>query len=721
MEKEWFTADELAGMPALPKHKRSINRLAIKSLWQSRTVKVRGGLANEYHLSSLPMETQAALIKKYIPVPQPVSASKSKTDFSYDKDALWAHYDRKPQPQKAEAQRRVDLLLQVMTLVEAGSMTLKNAFAAVAKQHDISARTMQGWYNGTKTKPGLKKYDRVDWLAAAIPGFVGRTATADMDEKAWAFFKADYLRLEQPEYEACYYRLQRAAAEYGWKIPSKKTVERRIKAIPTPTRVFLREGEAGLMKMFPAQQRTVEDMYALEWVNGDGYLHNVFVKMPGQDKPVRLKTWFWQDVYSRKILAYRVDETENTDSIRTSFGDVVEQFGIPEHVTIDNTRAAANKWMTGGVPNRYRFKVKEDDPLGLFPTLDINVHWSSVHAGKGHGQAKPIERAFGVGGLGEYLDKHPKFAGAYTGTNPMAKPENYAKTAVPVDTFLAVIEQEIIAWNAKPDRRTEICAGVKSFDQAFNESYQSAIIRKANKEQCRMWLLMAEAINVRRIDGTFTLDAGSAIGKGKNRYHAPELFEHRGQKVTVRFDPQALHETVYVYTLDNRFICEAGCIEAKGFGDTEASRSFNKTRKQFIKASKAMAKAENDMDVIEAADMLPIIEHTETPNPKIVRPLRPAPQLGRPVPVPQYTEEQQNDYEQFVANEFNQPAPVVQHTDDPRVRYKRWVNLDKRLHDGMQLSSEDQRFWAMYQKGDEFKAMQDFVADFADFDLSIEA
>jgi len=43
------------------------------------------------------------------------------------------------------------------------------------------------------------------------------------------------------------------------------------------------------------------------------------------------------------------------------------------------------------------------------------MHWTSVVAGKGWGQAKPVERAFGVGGLEEYVDKHPALAGAYTG------------------------------------------------------------------------------------------------------------------------------------------------------------------------------------------------------------------------------------------------------------------------------------------------------------------
>ncbi|AUZ85813.1 transposase domain-containing protein [Methylophaga nitratireducenticrescens] len=718
MTKEWFTAPELAGVSGMPKNARNIKINADKNEWKSQPRTKGKGL--EYHISSLPPETQAALLKQFAPSLTPIKKALNDADFSYDQEQLWQHYDVKPQKQKDKAQHKLDLLLQVMALIESSGVTLKNAFTLVAEQNDISERTMQGWYHGTTNKPGVKNYKRQDWLAALIPSFVGRTSTVNIDDEAWEIFKADYLRLEQPTATACYYRLQRTAVEHGWAIPSLKTIERRIRSIPLSIRVFKREGEAGLIKIYPAQDRTVEQLHSLQWINGDGYQHNVFVRLPNGDIE-RLKTWFWQDVYSRKIIGYRVDESENTDSIRLSFGDVVEQFGIPEHATIDNTRAAANKWMTGGVPNRYRFKVKEDDPLGLLPSLGVKVHWTSIHAGKGHGQAKPIERSFGVGGIGEYIDKHPKFAGAYTGANPMAKPENYAEKAIPIETFLEVLQQEIIAWNAKEGRRTEICAGVKSYDQAFNESYQNSVIRKATAEQRRMWMLSAEAIKVQK-DGSFTLDAGKATGAGRNRYHAHDLFEHVGQKIVVRFDPQALHETVYVYTLDSRFICDAQCIDATGFGDTEAARSHNKYRTRFIKATKIAAKAEMQMDVMQVAERLPQIEQIETIDPKIVRPLRPTPQLGRVVPRPQLNEQEQRDLVAFQAGFSEQNVNVKSTEDDPMARYKRWLNLDNRMRDdGLQLSASDLKFWSNYQKGDEFQSMQEFVADFKGFDLTVEA
>ncbi|EGO9722231.1 transposase, partial [Escherichia coli] len=182
-------------------------------------------------------------------------------------------------------------------------------------------------------------------------------------EDAWQFLIADYLRPEKPAFRKCYERLELAAREHGWSIPSRATAFRRIQQLDEAMVVACREGEHALMHLIPAQQRTVEHLDAMQWINGDGYLHNVFVRWFNGDV-IRPKTWFWQDVKTRKILGWRCDVSENIDSIRLSFMDVVTRYGIPEdfHITIDNTRGAANKWLTGGAPNRYRFKVKEDDP-----------------------------------------------------------------------------------------------------------------------------------------------------------------------------------------------------------------------------------------------------------------------------------------------------------------------------------------------------------------------
>lgn len=608
--KEWFSTQELAGTAGLPGTERAIQIRAKKELWQSRPRSGRGG-GNEYHIGSLPAETQRAI--------RISQAKKAAADVApapkADRSALWSRYELASDAEREKAKTRLMALVMVNQLAPHGRK--EDAIDAAAAQYSVGKSSIKRWLSD------VKNLDQADWLAALISAPKGHRQKEEFTFEAWETFKADYLRLTKPTAAACYSRLERMAAEYDWKIPSYRTVQRHIKEIPIPQRVLLREGEHALMRLYPPQERTVSSLHALEWINGDGYQHNVFVRWP-DGEIARPKTWFWQDIYSRKMLAYRVDQTENTDMLRLSFGDVVENYGIPTEVTIDNTRAAANKWMSGGTKTRYRFKVKEDDPMGIFPLLGCNVHWTSVLNGKGHGQSKPVERAFGVGGLGEVVDKHPAFEGAYTGENPTAKPENYGSKAVDLETFLNVLNAEIIAWNAKTKRRTEMAAGIHSFDQVFVKSYERSAIRKATEEQRRLWLLMAESVTVQR-DATITLDAGAKVGQGRdgrNRYYAGMLHDYLGEKVTVRFDPQDLHGDVHIYLQNGQYLTSAQCLDAVGFGDTETGREFSRTRKQFMKATKVAAKAQVKLDAMTVAAQMPEPENTPAMEAKIVRPFR---------------------------------------------------------------------------------------------------
>ncbi|EPB6723339.1 transposase domain-containing protein, partial [Vibrio fluvialis] len=500
----------------------------------------------------------------------------------------------------------------------------------------------------------VKDIDEVDWAPALLPKHFEsaqvhkKNSFADVSPEAWEYFKADYLREEQPTYAKCYERLERVAVTKGWTIPSLKSLTRRLEAeVPVQQRVLLREGEHALMQMFPPQERTVADIHAMEWINGDGYQHNVFVKW-FNGEIVRPKTWFWQDIRTRMIVGWRCDLSENTDSIRLSLMDVIERYGVPKEITIDNTRAAANKWMTGGVPNRYRFKVKPDDPLGIIPMLGIKLHWSSVILGKGHGQAKPVERAFGVGGLDEYIDKHPSLAGAYTGPNPMAKPDNYGSKAIDAEVFLQAIAAGVEMYNNRKNRQTEACRGFMSFSEAFKASYESAPIRKATREQIKVMMLQAEACRVSR-HGTIVLDAGGSLAGRKNRYFNDVMMNYIGQKLVARFDPLKLHESVEVYTLNGVYICTAECQDKVGFGDTQAAREHKRKRTQFTKANKQAAEAQRGMSVIEAAAMLPPPEEEVIPAAKVVEPFRPV-AIGNTAAKVQHHEETEDEFETAFAN-----------------------------------------------------------------------
>ena len=613
----WLTTQECLGLPGMPKTVAGILHRAKKENWVSR--KKVSGKGCEYSVCNFPPVARAAVFKRagVVEVSGQSIEIKPVETGGYSRDLLWQRMNDASEKQREKARVKVEAVTAAATLIDSGVDT-GTAFNSVAVSHSAPAASVRRWYYAAV------KFDRADWLPALLGKYSARRETMDAEftPAAWDFLVADYLRPERPSLNVCYWRLQEAAAANGWTIPSLRSVHRRIeREIPTEQRVLLREGEHALMRLYPAQQRSILDIEAMEWINGDGYQHNVFVKW-FNGEVLRPKTWIWQDVRTRKILAYRTDVSENSDSIRLSLSDVVERYGIPRHLTIDNTRAAANKWMTGGVKNRYRFKVKEDDPKGIIPLLGIQLHWTSVLFGQGHGQAKPIERAFSHGGLGELVDKHPLLAGAYTGDNPMAKPDNYGSRAIPAEDFIKALDAGIALFNSRQGRQTEACDGRLSFDEAFAESYATATVRKATAEQRRLLLLPAEAVRVSE-SGTFVLEAGGSLRQRKNRYFNEALINIKPNRVVVRFDPAQLHESVSVYTLDGRFIADARCIDAAAFGDTQAAREHKRHRTQYVKRVKEATKARNIMDALEVAELMPEPEQPAPVEARVVEMLRP--------------------------------------------------------------------------------------------------
>ena len=268
-----------------------------------------------------------------------------------------------------------------------------------------------------------------------------------------------------------------------------------------------------------------------------------------------------------------------------AFGDLIREWGIPKAVYIDNTMAAACKKNTGGARNRFRFKLAEDDPIGLLPSLNVDVRFTTP----AHGQAKPIERAFRD--LRQTMDAHPRFGAQGTKDNPLL-----------IEDFLAVLREEITRHNAEPGRRTPVCQG-RSFREVFAASYadHSALIARPTEEQVRRCLLAAERVRSNSESGAVALGQGP---HGPNLYWAKELARHAGQQLVVRFDPDDLHQAVHVYRLDGTYLCAAECTWRAGFADTASGRAYARWRTRHTKATREAAEAHKRMQSAVAAGLL---------------------------------------------------------------------------------------------------------------------
>lgn len=605
--KQWYTAAELAdlALPGLARTKRGLNMMADARGWNDpqrawhakdnpggiwRRRAARGG-GSEYHLSALPAEAQmrlAAEAEQAEPVFQePVERARLSAEQH------WEWFDGQSDKVKAKAQHRLGCLTAVDDIEQLGQ-NRDFAINMISAQRNVSARSIWRWFDAVA---GL---DRHNWLPALADRHAGGGKAAELEPEAWEHFKADYLRLGEPAMSDCYRRLKKLAAKEGWSVPSEKSLARRIEREISPTVLVLaRQGIEALKKMFPPMKRDRSSFHALEALNGDGHKWDVFVKFPDGTigRPMMVA---FQDLYSNKMVAWRFDKSENREAIRLALGDVVEQFGLPKHIWFDNTRAFANKWLTGGASFRYRFKTRDEDPVGLCEAMGIKVHFTRPYSG----QSKPIERAFRDFAQG--IAKHPAFAGAYVGNSPLAKPEDYGSRAVAFDDFVQIVTEEIHEWNARDKRRTDIAQGL-SFDAVFEESYTRniALIAKPSEAMMRQWRLAADDVRVRP-DGSIML-----LG---NRFWDDFLSDRIGSKVVVRFDPQNIHAGLHIYDKAGRYIGFAPVIEAQGFNDGAAAREHGRQKNAFMRAKKAMLAAERSMDALTLAQRLPRPEEPTTPD-----------------------------------------------------------------------------------------------------------
>lgn len=703
----WWTSKDIAEahLPDMPKSTRGVEKLIDRLNWRiypklARRRQGRGG-GWEYHWTLFPSRAQAALLA--------VAAPAEQTAERTGRSEAWEWFEALPEKPKAEARRRLEII-QAVELLERGGQGKNIAVGMIARRRDVSERTIWNWFLEIE---GVRVDDRLPYLAPKHRAKPRKAKKAEMSEEFFDFVKSDYLRPKGPKLASVYRRATRVADEQGWAYPSYRTVLRRLEAeVSLLTVILCREGVDALKLRYPAQTRDRMSLQAMEAVNADYHKWDVFVRWPADPNAtddegdiVRPQMVAFQDIYSGRILSWRIDRTPNKVGVSLALGDMVERFGIPQHIVLDNGREFANKFLSGGVKTRFRFKVKDDDIPGILTTLGVEVHWATPYSG----QSKPIERAFRD--LAEDIAKDPRFEGAYTGNRPDAKPENYGSRAIPLDRFIEVVAEGIEEHNARAGRRGQTTMG-RSILETFETSYANTQPRIATAEQRRLWLMGAEGLYGNRHTGLLKL-----MG---NEYYAPWMHEIAGQKVVARFDPAALHDGLYIYALSGEYLGEAPCRDASGFFDLAEARDHAAAFRKWRNAEKAAADEARKYSAKELGGYLdglaakdPVM--SAAIEAKVVRPVA-FEKAPRPVPVaPALSPQQQEERAAFVASfelraaETEKPAK-----NDGRARFAQAKEMEARLTEGEDLTPDQHRWLKGYQQTPEYKAMRDLARDFGD-------
>lgn len=702
--QEWWTAAEIAdsGLPDLPPTKRNVNALTDRLNWRAhpqfaRRRTGRGG-GWEYHWKLFPPRAQAALLRASRPV------AHDESDSRMDRGEAWAWFDGQPEKTKESARSRLRIIQMVEQLQDAVGKFL--AVSMIAKRESVSDRTIWNWFSMIEL---VDAADRLPYLAPRHRASKPKRARADCSPEFLDWLRADYLRLGEPSFASCYERVEALCKARGLSFLAPRTARRWIdQNVPQVTQVFARQGEAGLAKCFPPQIRDRSTLTALEGVNADCHKIDVFVQWPGIEKPVRPQIVAFQDLYSNKILAWRVDLDPNKVAVMSALGELIETWGIPHHCLFDNGREFANKWLTGGAPTRFRFKVREDDALGVLPLLGIKVHWATP----AHGQAKPIERGFRD--FADRIALDPRFAGAYVGNRPNAKPENYGSRAIPRDEFLQVLAEGIAVHNARQGRLTEN-AGGRSFDDTFAASYATAKIRKATGEQHRLWLMGQERRKLHRTHGGLTL-----FGNG---YWADWMNEHAGAKVVARFDPENLHDGVHIYTPQGEYLGQAECREKVGLFDMVGARLHAKVQRARRKAEKQLLDVHRPVSVHDLAKEMNATPRPETPlvEAKVVEmgSLRARkPLFDREVPVPAVNEAADRHRESLILEFRRAEETALEVIETPADRFRRAQSIEARSEAGQPVGTAEADWLRIYQNTPEYTRQRIMSDDYGESGLA---
>lgn len=562
------------------------------------------GKERRWPLAVLKQHEQAQILRRLSPAP----ARAERAVVSLAQMDLSERWRMATDSQRAEADRKAAILRDYDTMLLNGTPK-PTAKAAIKAARGVSPATLARW------QAAVRGHDRPVWPTLLLDTRGGNRGRDEIDARDWEPFLAHQLDRRCPTVSDSWRIVRDIARAEGREVACYKRFQRRLKDYLRPFEntyayVCARQGEEEAARLLPQMKRDRSVFAAGEAVNGDGLkLDKLWVKFPDGEILNTATAWIFQDLRTNKILAWRLGKTENTTLFRLATYDLTA-ICVPKDMWVDNTRVAANKAMTGRAAHRRRFKANPKEAIGLLKAIDIEPHFTNPDHTMSNPGVKPIERAFGIGGIHQMLSVHPRV---------MALGGYSKATAIPSDVVEELLAEVIARFNAEPGRRTDVCQGKLSFDEAFARSFSTSKVRVATAAQRELLLRMPEVAQVHKRRPEVTLQVGKNQ-HGRNTFHDIALNEYRGQEVVVYYLPDNLSAPVSIHSLEGRFICSVTRMATHAFNDTQAAGDHAKEKRRNKKALKKVVESAKKMSALELAAMYPGADAAELPEPGVAVP-----------------------------------------------------------------------------------------------------
>ena len=523
--------------------RQGIEKRATRETWQFRLRHRRGG--KEWLVASMPKETQLAI--RAAEEKQALGEEKSLPQKQLSSVTTPAILDDK---KRYKALARADLLRQYLVWQRKNGATKAQKAAFVEAYRagvwpklleeigPVSWQTLERWK--------VKQERAGSVLILADRRGVAHRGRTLLTERHQHIILGHVLNPNAPAISQCVREVQRKFQAEGMFVPSDPTIRRFAKAYMTEcfdSWTAFREGEkAWNDKCAISLLRNWNLVEVGDVVIADGHTLNFESIEPTTGKPKRMTLVLFYDGASNCPLGWQIMATENTACISAAFRRSCIILGkFPRVIYLDNGRAFRARFFEG-CPD-----FEQAGFLGLYRDLGCTV----IHAWPYHGQSKPVERFFGT--MHELEVWMPSYTGydiAHKPARMMRGEKMHRKLYEKMGARPLTLEEtklQVARWfeeyKARPQFRTHLHGTTPG---AVMEAGRGPGLTP--EEMQRLTLLMMQK-EVR----TITKDGIRINGR---LYWHEALFSRR-HPVLVRYDEYLNPFSVFVYTLDGTFLCEA--------------------------------------------------------------------------------------------------------------------------------------------------------------------
>lgn len=746
--RNWYTAQELVGLPGMPGTARAIQLRAQREGWEGQ--RRLGSKAIEYHIAVLPEATRAALLKaavtevaearaaaptiETLPVVQetavalrPLSSTGSLTHRqSLTRDARLLVVNMLKRliagglSQKAaiaqlrEWTARGELQPQVLSALALGNNKSGLEWAIRLVDGLPSAELLPGQdVRAAACDVSMRTLER--WLQQARDGGAEALAPGkrekDMSLKPWVPYLLERMQRPQKPFLSDAWREMCAALPEGVEAPSYHAVQRwyREKFSSLDKQRGRNQGSALNPHKYHLS-RSSEGMQPMQELHSDGWGSKFTAPHPVSGKYVKLEVWHSHDVATRYVFRPSVGLSESMLVILGSLYNAVAEGGVPAVWQTDNTGSVKND------------RVSFDPVTSIQARAGIHI----VHNLPGNSQANGIAESFN-----RYLERRARELATYM-TDRM---DNLAQKRV-----LRVTQKLVKAETLDERRRLKaeaerLGAGVlvESFEAArelicrwceeYNHTPHRSLPKIADplsgqrrhQTPAEAWAAHVAAgwrpiaVQGEQLADLFRPHETKLVRRATvtlftQKYHHAELEHWNGQEVQVAYD---IHEgeQVWVKTLEGRLICVARLDSVRGYRAMSVYEMAMEKR-----ADAAIARHEAHIAEIERQRPAHVISH-EAPIS--------LPGLGEITPdrlQARIAEQLTIDVE---AERLPEPAPVVRPSpspepakaevfaipESPDQRYRQWCELNARIEAGEEITEHKALRWhQLYPQSKEFGA-----------------